>query len=286
MGFSGMGGPPLNKIRRTGFSGTGVPPVHPVNHGRDGRATEEPVHPSNHGRATEDPVHPSKHGRATESCAGEGLLRIREGAYLPHWTLDGATYFVTFRLGDALPESVLAAWFKEKAAIQGRTGDPKHPLSDEERSRLMYLASEKVEAALDAGHGSCCLREPGAAEVVQGALRHFDGGRYDLLVWAVMPNHVHVVIQPKPGHNLPDIVHSWKSFTAHKVSALLRRSGELWQPEYYDHLIRDDADLARCVEYTLGNPERAGLADWPWCGVSRSMGSSVARPLVARASRP
>jgi len=255
--------PPGDEPGGTGVSpvddrGTGVSPViqSGSDHGRDGRAT--------HGGAT--------HGRATDGATAaripsDGVTHIRQGAYLPHWTLKGATYFVTFRLGDSLPASMLEAWIAEKAALERRSADPVHPLTEEDRSRLVRLMSEKVEAYLDAGHGSCCLRDDAAAAIAQNTLLHFDGERYDLLAWSVMPNHVHVVVQPKAGHDLPGILHSWKSFTSHKINALLTRRGELWQPEYYDHLVRDEGDLARCVEYTYSNPDRAGLRHWRWRGV-------------------
>ena len=61
-------------------------------------------------------------------------------------------------------------------------------------------------------------------------------------------------------------MHSWKSFTANEANKRIRRTGEFWQPEYYDHLIRDDTDLRRQVEYVLNNPTRAGLSDWKWVG--------------------
>jgi hypothetical protein len=79
-----------------------------------------------------------------------------------------------------------------------------------------------------------------------------------------MPNHVHVVMQSFVGDELPDLLHSWKSHTAHAINKLLGRSGSVWQPEYYDHLIRDEDDLSHCVEYAWLNPEKAGLINWPW----------------------
>ena len=241
------------------------------NHGQDGRATC-----SNHGqdaRATNGAADGRVTHDATARIPADGLIHIRQGARLPHWTLEGATYFVTFRLGDSLPPSVLESWVSEKAALEQRAGEPARPLTEDERSRLAHLASEKVEAYLDAGHGSCCLAQDAVASVVQNALLHFTGERYDLLAWSVMPNHVHAVVQPKPGYDLPAIVHSWKSFTGNKVNALVVRQGELWQPEYYDHLVRDVADLERCIEYTYTNPDRAGLTNWRWRGICCGNGS-------------
>jgi REP element-mobilizing transposase RayT len=111
------------------------------------------------------------------------------------------------------------------------------------------------------------------AELVQKALLHFDGTRYSLLAWCIMPNHVHVVVRPRPEHPLESILHSWKSYTSKEIGKLVGKTGMLWQPEYYDHLIRDEDDLIHAIEYVLNNPQAAGLKDWRWVG-SRSTGVS------------
>lgn len=77
---------------------------------------------------------------------------------------------------------------------------------------------------------------------------------------------VHVVVHPRPGFELPRICHPWKSFTAKEINRLLGRSGEFWQPEPYDHLIRDEDDYRHAVEYVLANPAAAALMEWPWIG--------------------
>jgi REP element-mobilizing transposase RayT len=82
----------------------------------------------------------------------------------------------------------------------------------------------------------------------------------------VMPNHVHVVFQPLAEHKLSAILHAWKSYSAKEANRILRRSGDFWQREYYDHLIRDERDLQRCIRYVLDNPKKASLKDWPWVG--------------------
>ena len=94
-----------------------------------------------------------------------------------------------------------------------------------------------------------------------------------------MPNHVHVVIQPfagktttagtaVPHSELSEILHSWKSFTSKEANKLLRRSGDFWQAEYYDHLIRDESDFRHAVRYVLDNPIKAGLRNWKWVGLT------------------
>jgi Rad3-related DNA helicase/REP element-mobilizing transposase RayT len=228
-------------------------------HGRDARATGDE-------RATGGTGVPPVRETATPSA-----LLIRQGAYLPHWTRDGAVYAITFRLADSLPREVLDSWRTERDAIvvNGRQQD--RPLTWKEIRRLDELHSEKVEKYLDAGMGECWLRQPSIAKLVEEALKHFDGSRYRLLAWSVMPNHVHVVIQALPGQKLSGILHSWKSHTAHAANALLSRTGEFWQAEYYDHLIRDEDELLHAVKYAWENPQAAGLPEWRWRGREESV---------------
>lgn len=191
-------------------------------------------------------------------------IKKREGAYLPHWTRDGAAYAVTFRLGDSLPRQVLESWLFERRDIVRTAEQMGRPLSEHEEKRLQQLHSERVETYLDAGHGACWLCQPAIAQLVADALRHFDGQRYRLHAWCVMPNHVHVIVEPLAGHELPQLLHSWKSFTAKAANRLLGRTGEFWQEEYYDHLIRDEEDYAHALRYLLENPAAAGLSHWQW----------------------
>jgi len=193
----------------------------------------------------------------------------RHGAHLPHWTKEGATYAVTFRLGDSVPASVINRWKKEREEIVLRAQSQGRPLSTQERKALHQLYSARVESFLDAGQGACHLRTPEVAKVVQDALHHFDGQRYELIAWAVMPNHVHAVVRPLPGHELDGILHSWKFFTAKQANSILGRQGPFWQEEYYDHLIRDEEDFCENVSYALANPAKAGLDKWPWVGAKK-----------------
>ncbi len=102
---------------------------------------------------------------------------------------------------------------------------------------------------------------------------HFDGKRYRLLGWCVMPNHVHGVIETIEGYPLERIVHSWKSYTANETNRILRREGRLWQREYHDRFIRDEKHFVRAMRYVEGNAMLAGLVaraeDWRWCSAWR-----------------
>ena len=127
--------------------------------------------------------------------------------------------------------------------------------------------------------GSCVLRDKKIAETVQMALLCFEGERYKLSAWCIMPNHVHVVVTPLEENKLFAIVHSWKSFTSNKINKALRRKGVLWERESFDHLIRTPAHFEGFITYTEENPVKAGLCkhpqDWSFssCGASFQMAS-------------
>ena len=209
---------------------------------------------------------PQKRANSNESSMAVpamSSLQIRDGAKLPHWTKAGGIYAITFRLADSLPPAAAQALRLERFSIQRRATDQQRKLTVIERKRLHQLHETKVDQLLDKAHGECLLRRADIGQIVADALIHFDKERYQLLSWCIMPNHVHAVLQPAESAELPQILHSWKSFTAHKINERLDRSGiEFWQDEYYDHLIRDEDDLIHCVEYAWSNPDHAELKHW------------------------
>ena len=84
------------------------------------------------------------------------------------------------------------------------------------------------------------------------------------IVWAtlsVMPNHVHVLVQPNEGRDLSSILHSWKSFTAGRANTLLKREGPFWRDEYFDHLIRSETQYRKFCDYIQENPRLARLPE-------------------------
>ena len=200
-----------------------------------------------------------------------GEVNIRDRGRLPHWEAEGATYFVTFRLGDSLPQKVLASYQFERQDIVLTAQRQGRQLTPFELKRLDELFSERVETFLDTGAGACHLNKPEIAGRVAGALQFFEGERYRQLAWCVMPNHVHTVFRPLPGWTLERILHSWKSFTSKEANKLLKSEGQFWKPEYYDHLVRSEEDFYGCVEYVASNPEKAGLRDWKWVRVAKAL---------------
>ncbi len=196
-----------------------------------------------------------------------GEVTIRDRGRLPHWEKESATYFITFRLADSLPKSVLDQIESERESIVKTANQLHRPLSPDERRKVQSLSSPIIEKYLDSGAGACDLKNPAIAEEVANTLRHFDNQRYRLFAWCVMPNHVHVVVRLLPGHTLAEVVHSWKSFTAKRANEALGRQGSFWQREYYDHLVRNEGELERSIHYVAENPQKANLRDWRWVWV-------------------
>jgi REP element-mobilizing transposase RayT len=177
--------------------------------------------------------------------------------YLPHWRQEGATYFVTFRLADSLPDSVLRQVLQERDEWLRQHS---RALTPEREQELKQFFREKLETELDKGFGACVLRETGNSAIIEHALRHFDGQRYWLGDFVVMPNHVHAIVRPIQNHDVSDIVHSWKSFTAHEINKRAGRKGQLWQHEPFDHIVRDEDELERFARYIQENPVHARLS--------------------------
>jgi hypothetical protein len=193
-----------------------------------------------------------------------GEVTIRDRGYLPHWQAEDATYFVTFRMGDSLPGPVLESFRFERRHMLLTAERQGRQLSVAELKRLDELFSERIEAYLDSGCGACHLAKPQIADMVAGALQFFEGQRYLQFAWSVMPNHVHSVFRPLPNWPLEKIMHSWKSYTAKEADKILNRTGDFWEPEYFDHLIRSEEEFYRYIEYVASNPIRAGLKGWKW----------------------
>jgi len=249
----------------------------------------EVARPSRSGKVTRpsrsgEVARPSRSGFAEEpdrdGLATLASLAIYSGENLPHWICDHAVYHVSFRLADSVPLSKREEWLREREHIAANAKRDNRALTAEEEDRIGFLYSERIEQFLDSGHGECLLKQPEIAELVAGAVQHFEGQRYTLYSWCVMPNHVHVIVEPLPGHDLSKIIHSWKSFTAHEINKRLRRTGDVWQHDAYNHIIRSEKEYRFQIAYVWENPDKAGLPDWKWRWVVTrpSRSGEVARP--------
>ncbi len=182
--------------------------------------------------------------------------------YLPHFDGGSLPQFITFRLAHSVPGALLDRWRDEAAHL------PPQEAATQVRQR--------VEAHLDGDTAVAWLREPAVGRAVEESLLHFDGDRYHVHAWVIMPNHVHVLMTPAAGRALSTIVQAWKSYSARVANRLLGRDGTFWFPDYFDRAIRDDRHFADVVRYIEGNPVKAGLCaeagQWP-LGSARWRGS-------------
>lgn len=174
--------------------------------------------------------------------------------YLPHFDGGEIPQFITFRLGDSLPQIVLDRWREE---LQGETGFD-----------IDAALRRRIEAYLDQGYGRCYLKDERVATMVQNSLLFHDGERYRLSSWVVMPNHLHFLATPCAGIELSNIQHTLKSYTAHEANKILGRTGQFWQVEAFDRFIRNHEHYIRTIAYIENNPVKAGLCrsaeEWPF----------------------
>lgn len=183
--------------------------------------------------------------------------------YVPHLNAPGVLQSVTFRLADSLPQERLRQLEFELTRLG---------IAERDRTRRL-----KIDRWLDSGMGCCVLSHTMVAEIVENSLLHFDGQRYRLACWSIMPNHVHVLVEPLI--DLGRIVQTWKSFTTRRVMELGEALGlaipgpRLWMRDYWDRYIRDEAHFRAVVNYVHENPVKAGLVktpeEWRWSSAWR-----------------
>lgn len=130
------------------------------------------------------------------------------------------------------------------------------------------ISTAGAPEGVESNFGLKLFSTPEAASIVERTLLHFDGERYRVYAWCVMPNHAHVIVEQNDGWPLANIVHSWKSFSANAVNRALGRVGPVWMREYFDRFMRDNDHLSTTIAYVESNPVSAGLVeraeDWSW----------------------
>ena len=171
--------------------------------------------------------------------------------YLPHFDAGEVFQSITFRLHDSMPQNLLKRWTTELAR---------------EAEDFADALRWRIEAYLDQGYGACFLSDFRIATMLENALLYFDGERYRLSAWVVMPNHVHILAAPCAGHSVSNIMHSLKSFTSQEANKTLGRKGRFWFEDYFDRYIRNAQHFTNAIAYIESNPVKAGLcecaADW------------------------
>ncbi|MBI5824503.1 MAG: hypothetical protein HZB18_10785 [Chloroflexi bacterium] len=196
---------------------------------------------------------------------------------LPHYHLPNAAYFITFRLAGSLP---VEAWkrLKEEYELEKRLLSSKfkgHELQ-EERYKTQKRHFARFDALLDHPKDSPrWLAEPRFAEIITRELHALHPTHYRLHAYCLMSNHCHLLIDqqdiPHPpslvdGKHYTAVSHAMrllKGRTGYACAALLGRKGAFWQHESYDHVVRDEKEFMRILDYIVNNPVKAGLVeDW------------------------
>jgi REP element-mobilizing transposase RayT len=174
--------------------------------------------------------------------------------YLPHYDGGSIPQFITIRLDDAIPQSLLSSWKEELA------------LWKPEKREIERI--HRLEAYLDLGHGAAWLRDERIASMVQDALLYLHPAWYRLHAWVVMPNHVHMLLVPSANYSLSRIMKSRKQYTCNEANRLLHRTGQYWQEDYFDRYMRREEHYLHTLAYIENNPVKAGLCarpeDWLW----------------------
>ena len=178
--------------------------------------------------------------------------------HLPHWRQTGATYFVTFRLADSLPQETIDFIRRMRREIV-RLGS--HPSAIDLRNRLEQDVSRRFEGSLDEGHGKCLLADSKNAKILYELLQHGCGNRYFLGCSVVMPNHCHVMVRPNEGFDLEKVLGAVKGFSAKQINHRMGTTGVLWQEECYDRIVRDEEHLYRVLQYIGRNRSKCGLSN-------------------------
>ena len=187
----------------------------------------------------------------------------------PHWSQAGAVVFLTFRTRDSIPRSVIERWEEEKRDWVRARGCPDTlhwsrfvpTLAVAERTTFQKTFNRQREMALDECHGRCLFRRPELARIVADSLLHFDGERYRMGDFVVMPNHVHLLATFPTAEGMKHQCGSWMHFTAVQVNKLIGEKGNLWQKEPFDHVVRSPEQYEYLRDYIADNPVKAGLKE-------------------------
>jgi putative DNA methylase len=177
-------------------------------------------------------------------AAKRGFRGWHSRGHLPHFDVPGVIQMLNYRLDDAMPASRRREWLA---------------LLDIQDELIRWT---RIEDCLDRGLGNCELRDPKAASIVEENWLHSDGQDSRVLAWVVMPNHVHLLVEiwQKP---MTELLQNWKGYTARRINRVLGRRGKLWQDDYWDRYVRDEAHYRKVVHYIESNPVKSGLAKTP-----------------------
>jgi REP element-mobilizing transposase RayT len=168
---------------------------------------------------------------------------------LPHWQPERCSVFLTWRLHGSLPQGFAQQLLK----WSGTPGK-------------QFLHADQMLDAASSGPG--WLHDSQIAGGMQRVIhRGAELEHYALRAYVIMPNHVHVLLDPLV--RLEKLTIGIKGVSARDANVRLGRTGKpFWQDESFDHWIRNPGQFAKTQAYIEKNPVKAGLCktpeDWPW----------------------
>ena len=95
--------------------------------------------------------------------------------------------------------------------------------------------------------------------IVLEHLKSGDPTFYRLFCAVIMPDHVHLLIQPNAGRDLSEVMKGIKGVTSRKLNLHRGTTGINWQDESFDRIIRDANEFDEKLQYMFNNPAEAGL---------------------------
>lgn len=178
---------------------------------------------------------------------------------LPHIHPPGETLFVTFRLAGSLPAEKLRELRAEQLREEAVADTAEQLISARKRHFVRW------DAALHrAEYGPDWLKQAAVAGIVAEEIHQLTTAEHRLWSFCLMPNHVHLVVSlPEGAAVFYKTMQQLKGRAAYRCNRLLGRTGIFWQPESYDHVVRNGEEMQNIMAYVLENPVKAGLVeDW------------------------
>jgi REP element-mobilizing transposase RayT len=188
---------------------------------------------------------------------------------LPHIQLSDCVLFVTWHLAFSIKEEVKDKLTKSILINKYDNTNIKKCATNTNLDQF-YDYDSVLDAKQDIRIN---ISLPPHSDIVKQALLYYNGNKYELYAFCIMPNHVHAVMKPllkgiETYYTISEIMHGIKSYTSHKINKLSKTSGKVWQAESFDHVVRDETELREILNYVINNPVKAGFVDkWDeWYG--------------------
>lgn len=173
--------------------------------------------------------------------------KLVTAGHLPHVSEYRKLYAVTFRLHDSLPQEVVKKYMQECKMTFGEDV----PSFKTKRETMLH---KKMMNLMDDGYGECLLKDRTVRRIVEESFEYIDKNMAIVHAYVIMPNHIHAVFETLGETNIQQVMHCLKSYTALRINRCQHRQGRVWQQEYYDRIIRNEAHYANAINYIRNNP--------------------------------